>query len=44
MFDGRTYLGILQPPKHLREAVAAETAVYTLDAPPKFFGKEVAGA
>jgi len=43
MFDGRTYLGMLQTPKHLREAIASETTVYTLDAPPKFFGKGVAG-
>jgi spermidine synthase len=42
MFDGTTLLGMLQIPKHLREAIAAETQIYTLDAPPKFFGKGVA--
>ena len=44
MFDGHAYLGMLLSPKHLREAIATETTVYTLDAPPKFFGKGVAGA
>lgn len=39
MFDGITLLGMLQVPKHLREAIAQETEVYTLAAPPKFFGK-----
>ncbi|NEN92905.1 MAG: polyamine aminopropyltransferase [Okeania sp. SIO3H1] len=39
MFDGTTLLGILQVPKHLREAIATETEVYTLAKPPKFFGK-----
>lgn len=39
MLDGTTLLGILQVPKHLREAIAAETEVYTLAKPPKFFGK-----
>jgi spermidine synthase len=44
MFDGTTYLGLMQVHKHLREAMAAETRVYTLTEPPKFFGKGVAGA
>lgn len=39
MFDGICLLGMLQLPKHLREAIASETEVYTLSAPPKFFGK-----
>ncbi|NET43673.1 methyltransferase domain-containing protein [Okeania sp. SIO2B3] len=39
MLDGTTLLGILQVPKHLREAIATETEVYTLAKPPKFFGK-----
>jgi spermidine synthase len=39
MLDGTTLLGILQIPKHLREAIATETEVYTLAEPPKFFGK-----
>ncbi|NEO56792.1 MAG: methyltransferase domain-containing protein [Okeania sp. SIO3B5] len=39
MLDGTTLLGMLQVPKHLREAIATETEVYTLAKPPKFFGK-----
>jgi spermidine synthase len=39
MFDGITLLGLFQLPRHLREAIAAETQVYTLSEPPKFFGK-----
>jgi spermidine synthase len=39
MFDGRTLLGLMQPAKHLRDAVAAETQIYTLRDPPKFFGQ-----
>ncbi|MBS0017385.1 MAG: polyamine aminopropyltransferase [Arthrospira sp. SH-MAG29] len=39
MFDGTTLLGLFQLPRHLREAIAAETQVYTLSEPPKFFGK-----
>ncbi|MEB3883677.1 polyamine aminopropyltransferase [Lyngbya sp. CCY1209] len=39
MFDGITLLGLFQIPRHLREAIAAETQVYTLSEPPKFFGK-----
>ena len=39
MFDGSSYLGMLQLPKHLRVAIAEETEVYTLAQPPKFFGK-----
>lgn len=35
MFDGRTLLGLLNSaPKHIREAIARETKVYTLAAPP----------
>ncbi len=34
MFDGITLLGLLQPPKHIRDAIAQETKVYTLNAPP----------
>ena len=41
MFDGRTLLGLMQPGKHLRDAIAAETQIYTLKDPPKFFGKGV---
>ena len=39
MFDGSTLLGMLQIPLHLRRAIAQETRVYTLQEPPKFFGK-----
>ncbi|NJO47966.1 MAG: fused MFS/spermidine synthase [Oscillatoriales cyanobacterium RM2_1_1] len=39
MFDGRTFLGLLQTPLHIRRAIEAETQVYTLAEPPKFFGK-----
>jgi spermidine synthase len=39
MFDGITLLGLMQTPLHLRQAIAAETEVYTLAEPPKFFGK-----
>ena len=36
--DGITLLGIMQTPLYIRNCIAAETTVYTLDAPPKFFG------
>ena len=36
--DGVTLLGILQTPLYIRQAIAAETTVYTLSKPPKFFG------
>lgn len=39
MFDGIALLGMLQLPAHLRRAIAGETRVYTLDEPPRFFGK-----
>jgi spermidine synthase len=39
MFDGQSFLGIFQQPKHIREAIEKETEVYTQLAPPKFFGK-----
>ncbi|ERN40358.1 spermidine synthase [Rubidibacter lacunae KORDI 51-2] len=41
-FDGTTLLGLLQTPAHIRRAIATETEVYTLQAPPKFFGKGIA--
>jgi spermidine synthase len=31
MFDGRAFRGLMHPPKYLRDAVAAETEVFTLD-------------
>ena len=36
MFDGITLLGLMQSPKHIRDAIAAETTVYTLEHPPVF--------
>ena len=36
--DGTTLLGILQTPLYIRQAIATETIVYTLEEPPKFFG------
>ncbi|MGL5511537.1 MAG: hypothetical protein ACRDB1_18140, partial [Microcoleaceae cyanobacterium] len=43
MFDGTTMLGLFQLPLHLRRAIAAEKEVYTLETPPKFFGKGTTG-
>ncbi len=43
MLDGTTLLGMFQLPKNLRKAIAEETEFYTLEAPPRFFGKGVAG-
>lgn len=39
--DGTTLLGILQTPKHVRQAIAENTEIYTMKEPPKFFGKGV---
>jgi spermidine synthase len=36
MLDGIALLGLLQPPLYLRQAIAAETQIYTLAAPPKY--------
>ncbi|MEM7755114.1 MAG: spermidine synthase [Planctomycetota bacterium] len=38
MFDGVACRGVYSVPKHLRNAIDAETVVYTKDNPPKFFG------
>ncbi len=43
MLDGIALLGLFNIGKHLREAIAAETQVYTLAEPPKFFGKGSVG-
>jgi spermidine synthase len=45
MFDGEALLGMLQMTKLMRDRLAAETCVYTVDAPPAFFGgkKETQG-
>lgn len=37
MFDGTTLLGLMQSPKHIREAIKAEKYVYTLANPPRAF-------
>jgi spermidine synthase len=44
MFDGTAWLGMAHLPRHLRQAIAAETEVYTKAHPPKFFGKGVVKA
>ncbi|WP_432799767.1 methyltransferase domain-containing protein [Poriferisphaera sp. WC338] len=44
MFDGVSCLGLLCIGKHIRDAIASETTVYTAANPPKFFGKGVASA
>lgn len=38
MFDGEAMVGLMHLPKHLREAIQAETEVYTMEKPPTFFG------
>ena len=43
MLDGLSLLGMMQTPLHIRQAIAAETQVYTLSEPPKFFGKGTVG-
>jgi len=40
MFDGEALLGMLQSPKYIRDRLAAETVIYTIAAPPKFFGRD----
>ncbi len=37
--DGTTLLGLLQTARHVRQAIATYTDIYTLAEPPKFFGK-----
>jgi spermidine synthase len=39
MIDGRSLLGMLQVPLHIRRMVEAETEVYTLQSPPTPFGR-----
>ncbi|MBW4533859.1 MAG: methyltransferase domain-containing protein [Pleurocapsa minor HA4230-MV1] len=39
--DGISLLGIMQTPLYIRQAIATETTVYTLNEPPKFFGTGV---
>jgi spermidine synthase len=38
LVDGRTLLGLLQTPLYLRRAIEADDSIYTLEAPPRFFG------
>lgn len=39
VMDGAALLGCLNPPLYIRQAIANHKEVYTLAAPPKFFGK-----
>ncbi|HBL11505.1 MAG TPA: polyamine aminopropyltransferase [Cyanobacteria bacterium UBA11162] len=43
LLDGITLLGLFQTPAYIRQAIAAETQIYTLNEPPKFFGKGTLG-
>ena len=44
MLDGIAMVGMFHLPAHIRRALAAETRVYTLAEPPKFFGKGQMGS
>ena len=37
MFDGTTLLGLMQTPKHIRQAIATHTDIYTLADPPQIW-------
>jgi spermidine synthase len=39
MLDGIALIGMFHTGAHIRRAIEKETRIYTLDAPPKFFGK-----
>jgi spermidine synthase len=39
--DGSSNLGVMQTPVYIKNAIASETTVYTLEVPPKFFGTGV---
>jgi spermidine synthase len=41
LIDGATLLGMMQTPTYIRRAVEAESMVYTLSNPPKFFGSGI---
>jgi spermidine synthase len=43
LIDGMTLLGLLQTPRYIRQAIEDNPEVYTLAAPPKFFGQGVVG-
>lgn len=40
--DGQTLLGLLQTPRHIRQAIEQESRIYTLKEPPRAFGRGVA--
>lgn len=42
-FDGRAMRFLANPPKHVRDAIEAETEVFTMAKPPAFFGTGVVG-
>jgi spermidine synthase len=44
LIDGQTLLGLLQTPLYIRQAIIDNPEVYTLAAPPKFFGQGVVKA
>jgi len=37
--DGDSLIGMMQPPKHIRDAIAQETEIDTLAAPPQDIGQ-----
>ncbi len=43
LIDGIALAGMLRSPAYIRRAIEEETEVYTLAAPPKFFGKGATG-
>jgi spermidine synthase len=44
MLDGVALRGIFNVPAHIRRAISLEKRIYTLDEPPRFFGKGVGAA
>ena len=44
MLDGVALVGLFHTPAHVRRAIEEETQVYTLKAPPRFFGKGLLGS
>ncbi len=40
MLDGISLVGMLHPPKHLRQAIASANQIYTLAEPPQLFRRE----
>ncbi|MGJ3249711.1 MAG: methyltransferase domain-containing protein [Elainellaceae cyanobacterium] len=43
LMDGATLLGMMQTPKHIQDAIATETQIYTLENPPQPMGRGVMG-